>query len=126
MKKISQQMDNNHSNTSTESHTDVARPESLTRRRFLQAGAGAVFSGMLGQFKGRFLTRAIAAVATGAIAPSIYAEERTFTHPGLLHTEEDFPASEITLPEKSNLGQMPGPLSYRMVIHSWEQPPRNR
>ncbi|MBN3081680.1 alginate lyase family protein [Pectobacterium polaris] len=90
MKKIAQQTDNDHANTSTGSHTDAARPASLPRRRFLQAGAGAAFSGLLGQFKGSFLTRAIAAVATGAIAPSIYAEERIFTHPGLLHTEEDF------------------------------------
>ncbi|MDG0797504.1 LamG-like jellyroll fold domain-containing protein [Pectobacterium punjabense] len=90
MKKILQQRHNENSNTPIDSHAKAEKLGSLPRRRFLQAGAGAAVSGLLGQFKGNFLTRAIAAVATGAIAPSIYAEDRTFSHPGLLHTEEDF------------------------------------
>ncbi|WP_050569841.1 LamG-like jellyroll fold domain-containing protein [Dickeya sp. NCPPB 3274] len=77
--------------------------DSMPRRRFLQAGASIVFSGLLGRFRSSFLTRAIVAAATGTVAPALHAENRTFTHPGLLHTEDDF----VRISKKLATGEKP-------------------
>jgi hypothetical protein len=73
------------------------------RRLLLKASVGAAAGNLLRGLGGSVLARSAALIGAGGAATAAFAASRTFSHPGMLHTEADF----TRMREKVNAGEQP-------------------